>query len=52
MTLIVGRRNTSGVIHVVGDMRLTDPDEIRRGYPYAVLKNIILSPDASRCLRR
>lgn len=45
MTLIVGRRNLNGVVHVVGDMRLTDPAEIRRGYPYAVLKNIILSPD-------
>ncbi len=45
MTLIVGRHNLNGVIHVVGDMRLTDPAEIRRGYPYAVLKNIILGPD-------
>lgn len=45
MTLIVGRRNLNGAVHVVGDMRLTDPAEIRRGYPYAVLKNIILSPD-------
>jgi hypothetical protein len=26
-------------------MRLTDPAEIRRGFPYAVLKNIILSED-------
>lgn len=45
MTLVVGRRNINGVIHMVGDMRLTDPAEIRRGYPYAVLKNIILGPD-------
>jgi hypothetical protein len=45
MTLIVGRRNLNGVVHVVGDMRLTDPAEIRRGYRFAVLKNIILSPD-------
>ena len=35
----------NGVIHVAGDMRLTDPDELRRGYPYGVLKNIILSSD-------
>jgi hypothetical protein len=26
-------------------MRLTDPAEIRRGFPYAVLKNIILGPN-------
>jgi hypothetical protein len=44
MTLIVGRRNLNGVIGVVGDMRLTDSAELRRGYPYAALKNIILSP--------
>ena len=45
MTLIVGRRNLNGVIRVVGDMRLTDSTEIRRGFPYAALKNIILSPN-------
>lgn len=44
MTLIVGRRNLNGVIRVVGDMRLTDAAEMRRGYPHAALKNIILSP--------
>lgn len=44
MTLAVGRQGADGVIRVIADMRLTDPGEIRRGYPYAVLKNIILSP--------
>lgn len=45
MPLVVALRNMNGVIHVSGDMRLTDPDELRRGYPYGVLKNIILSPE-------
>lgn len=43
MTL-VGRQGADGVIRVVADMRLTDGAELRRGYPYAVLKNVILAP--------
>lgn len=45
MTLAIGRQGPDGVIRVVADMRLIDHAEIRRGYPYAVLKNIILDPD-------
>lgn len=35
---------SSGNLHVMADMRLTDHAEIKRGYPFAALKNIILSP--------
>lgn len=41
MTLVVARQAADGAIRVIADMRLTDRAEIRRGYPYAVLKNII-----------
>ncbi len=45
MTFVVGRQSAEGVIRVVADMRLTDAWDIKRGYPTAVLKNIILSED-------
>lgn len=45
MTLVVGRQGADGAIRVVADMRITDGAEIRRGYPYAALKNIIVSPE-------
>lgn len=45
MTLVVGRQGDDGVIRVVADMRLTDSWDLKRGYPVAVLKNIILSED-------
>jgi hypothetical protein len=45
MTFVVGRQGENGAIRVVADMRLTDTWEIRRGYPVAVLKNVILNND-------
>lgn len=45
MTFVVGRQSAEGVIRVVADMRLTDAWDIKRGYPIAVLKNIILDDD-------
>jgi hypothetical protein len=42
MTLVVARRSTEGKIRVIADMRLRDHWNIKRGYPHAVLKNIIL----------
>jgi hypothetical protein len=45
LTLVVARRvESNGNIHVTADMRITDHAEIKRGYPFAALKNIILSP--------
>lgn len=41
MTFVVARQSTEGMIRVVADMRLTDPWNMKRGYPSAVLKNII-----------
>ena len=31
-------------MEVVGDLRVTDANELRRGYPFAVLKAVIVSP--------
>jgi hypothetical protein len=42
MTLVVARRSTEGKLRVIADMRLMDNWNIRRGYPHAVLKNIII----------
>lgn len=42
MTLVVGRQSSEGRIRITADMRLMDEWNIKRGYPYAVLKNIIL----------
>lgn len=43
MTLVVGRTSERGRVRVTADLRVTDSDDIRRGYPYAALKNVILS---------
>jgi hypothetical protein len=43
MTLVVARIQEDAVA-VAGDLRATDPHGIRRGYPYAVLKTVLLSP--------
>jgi hypothetical protein len=45
LTFVVARQSSEGVIRVVADMRLTDAWDIKRGYPTAVLKNIILDED-------
>ena len=45
MTLVVARRSIDGRIRVIADMRLMDDWNIKRGYPHAVLKNIILDRD-------
>jgi hypothetical protein len=45
VTLVVGRQDSSGRIRVIGDLRVTRRDQIRRGYPVAVLKNVIVSRD-------
>jgi hypothetical protein len=42
MTFIVARRFESGRVRVGGDLRATDSNDIRRGYPFAVLKAVIL----------
>jgi hypothetical protein len=44
VTLVVARIVERHVA-IVSDLRVTDPDEIRRGYPYGVLKAIVLAPD-------
>jgi hypothetical protein len=43
MTLIVARVTSLGV-RIAADMRVTDPYEIQRGFLYAALKPILLSP--------
>ena len=43
MTLVVARNWPSGRVLVTADLRVTDAHEIRRGYPTALLKNVILS---------
>jgi hypothetical protein len=43
MTLIVARVTPLGV-RIAADMRVTDPYEIQRGFLYAALKPILLSP--------
>lgn len=44
MTLVVADIWPSGRVRVVADLRVTDAHELRRGYPSAVLKNVILGP--------
>jgi hypothetical protein len=44
MTLVVARLVTNDIT-IASDLRVTDPDEIRRGYPYGVLKVLALAPD-------
>jgi hypothetical protein len=43
VTLVVARSWPSGRVRVTADLRVTDAQELRRGYPSAVLKNVILS---------
>lgn len=38
MTLVVAQKWLSERVRVVADLRVTDAYEIRRGYPFAVLK--------------
>jgi hypothetical protein len=45
MTLVVARKWRSGRVRVIADLRVTDSNDIRRGYPFAALKNVILSRD-------
>lgn len=42
MTLVVARQSSEGRIRVIADMKITHPWEIKRGYPYAGLKNVVL----------
>lgn len=42
MTLVVARQGSEGRIRVIADMKITHPWEIKRGYPHAGLKNIVL----------
>jgi hypothetical protein len=39
----VARKFESGCVRLAADLRVTDSNDIRRGYPYAVLKALILS---------
>jgi hypothetical protein len=43
MTLVVARSLGDAVV-VVSDLRVTDRHEMRRGYPFAVLKAVTISP--------
>jgi hypothetical protein len=43
MTLVEARATPLGV-HVIGDLRVLDPHEVRRGFPYAILKVVVTQP--------
>jgi hypothetical protein len=43
MTFVVARKFESGCVRLAADLRDTDSNDIRRGYPYAALKCVILS---------
>lgn len=44
MTLVVARRSEDRLV-VASDLRVTDAHDIRRGYPFGILKAVTLSPD-------
>jgi hypothetical protein len=45
VTIVVARRSESGRVRVIADLRVTDCNEIRSGFPIGVLKNVICSRD-------